>query len=85
MPTVAALALSFVVVLVGPARLAAQSAESELPDLATRLAAMTAVTGYEQRMVDSLVALLPGAARDRAGNAVVVLGAGARRRPWPAP
>jgi putative aminopeptidase FrvX len=31
-------------------------------------------------MVDSLLALLPGAARDRAGNAVVVLGGGARRR-----
>jgi putative aminopeptidase FrvX len=41
---------------------------------------MTAVTGFEQRMVDSLVALLPGAMRDRAGNAVVVLGGGERRR-----
>jgi len=61
-------------------RLTAQSAEPALPDLATRLAAMTGVTGYEQRMIDSLVALLPGAARDRAGNAVLVLGAGARRR-----
>jgi putative aminopeptidase FrvX len=77
---VAALALSLLALLPGPARLAAQSTESALPDLATRLAAMTAVTGYEQRMVDSLVALLPGAVRDRAGNAVVVLGTGARRR-----
>jgi putative aminopeptidase FrvX len=41
---------------------------------------MTAVTGYEQAMVDSLIALLPGAARDRAGDAVVTLGAGGRRR-----
>ena len=41
---------------------------------------MTAVTGYEQRVIDSLVALLPGAARDRAGNAVLVLGSGERRR-----
>jgi putative aminopeptidase FrvX len=41
---------------------------------------MTAVTGYEQAMVDTLVSLLPGAARDRVGNAVLVLGSGARAR-----
>ena len=76
----AVLALSLVVFLAGTARLAAQSAEPTLPDLATRLAAMTAVTGYEQRMIDTLVTLVPGAARDRAGNAVVVLGGGPRRR-----
>jgi putative aminopeptidase FrvX len=75
---VAALALSFL--LLGGGRLAAQDADPPLSDLAARLAAMTAVTGYEQRMVDSLLALLPGAARDRAGNAVVVLGGGERRR-----
>ncbi|MEP6688181.1 MAG: hypothetical protein ABJC36_07510 [Gemmatimonadales bacterium] len=80
MPTVAVLALSLLALVPAPVCLAAQAADSALPSLATRLAAMTAVTGYEQRMVDSLVTLLPGAARDRAGNAVVVLGAGARRR-----
>jgi putative aminopeptidase FrvX len=75
---VAALALSFLSLLGG--RLAAQGADPTLLDLATRLAAMTAVTGYEQDMVDSLLTLLPGAARDRAGNAVVSLGGGERRR-----
>lgn len=48
--------------------------------LAVRLAGMTAVTGYEQRMVDSIVSLLPGAVRDRAGNAVLRLGTGAPAR-----
>ena len=61
-------------------RAAAQAPDPALPDLAVRMAAMTAVTGYEQRMIDSLTALLPGAERDRAGNAVVVLGEGNRRR-----
>lgn len=74
----AALALSFLALAGG--HLAAQEPDPALPDLATRLAGMTAVTGYEQRMVDSLIALVPGAARDRAGNAVVVLGGGPRRR-----
>ncbi len=60
--------------------LAAQGSDPTLPDLAMRFASMTAVTGYEQSMVDSLIALLPGAARDRAGNAVVALGGGQRRR-----
>lgn len=48
--------------------------------LAARLAAMTAVTGYEQRMVDSIVALMPGSVRDRAGNAILKLGQGAPAR-----
>ena len=61
-------------------RVVAQTPDPGLPDLAARFAAMTAVTGYEQRMIDSLIALVPGAERDRAGNAVVVLGAGSRRR-----
>lgn len=74
----AALALSFLALAGGP--LPAQESDPALPDLATRLTGMTAVTGYEQRMVDTLLTLLPGAARDRAGNAVVVLGGGARRR-----
>lgn len=75
----AALALSFVAGW-GGSPLAAQAADAALPDLAVRFASMTAVTGYEQRMIDSLVALLPGAVRDRAGNAVVSLGRGERRR-----
>ncbi|MGN6390991.1 MAG: hypothetical protein ACTHM9_01920 [Gemmatimonadales bacterium] len=74
----AALALSFVALCGRSAP--AQQAEPELSTLAIRLADMTAVTGYEQPMLDSLRALLPGAARDRAGNTVVVLGAGERRR-----
>lgn len=48
--------------------------------LAARFAAMTAITGYEQRMVDSIVSLLPGAVRDRAGNAILRLGTGAPAR-----
>jgi putative aminopeptidase FrvX len=76
---VAALALSLTLAW-GAHALAAQSADPSLPDLAVRLASMTAVTGYEQAMIDSLVALVPGSARDRAGNAVLVLGSGDRRR-----
>jgi putative aminopeptidase FrvX len=41
---------------------------------------MTAVTGYEQAVVDTLLRLLPNARRDRAGNAVLVLGSGEPRR-----
>jgi putative aminopeptidase FrvX len=41
---------------------------------------MSAVTGLEQRMVDTLLSLIPGSLRDRAGNAVLSLGAGASRR-----
>jgi endoglucanase len=40
---------------------------------------MTAVTGYEQRLADSMLALLPGSVRDRAGNAVRDPGGGGRR------
>ncbi len=75
-----ALALSLLALAGGSVSLAAQDPDSGLSHLALRLSGMTAVTGYEQRMVDSLVTLLPGAARDRAGNAVLVLGAGPRRR-----
>ncbi len=73
----AALFAGLVYLSAGPAvRLSAQSVDS----LATRLASMTAVTGLEQAMADSLVALVPGSARDRAGNVVVTLGQGAPRR-----
>ncbi|MFN8653617.1 MAG: hypothetical protein U0133_17060 [Gemmatimonadales bacterium] len=47
--------------------------------LARRLAAMTAVSGYEQRMADTLVSLLRGATRDRAGNVILTLGSGEPR------
>ena len=49
-------------------------------DLAGRLAGLSAVTGLEQRLVDTLVSLLPGSRRDRAGNAVLTLGSGKSRR-----
>src|SRR5207248_4784747 len=48
--------------------------------LAVRFASMTAVTGLEQAMTDSLLALLPGSTRDRAGNVTLTLGQGAPRR-----
>ena len=52
----------------------------DLDALAVRLAGMTAVTGLEQAMADSLVALLPGSVHDRAGNVTLVIGQGAPRR-----
>jgi putative aminopeptidase FrvX len=52
----------------------AQTSDPDLIQLAVRLASWTAVTGYEQRMVDSILGLLPQAERDRAGNAVLRLG-----------
>ena len=74
-------ALALSLALGGGARAArAQSPDPALPDLAVRLAGMTAVTGYEQPMIDSLIALVPGSTRDRAGNAVLILGSGDRRR-----
>jgi putative aminopeptidase FrvX len=49
--------------------------------LVERFAAFSAVTGYEQAVVDTLVSdLLPGAIRDRSGSAVLILGSGAPRR-----
>ncbi|HEY7637812.1 MAG TPA: hypothetical protein VH763_19870 [Gemmatimonadales bacterium] len=62
-----------------PGTLTAQT-DSGFAQLVERLAAMTAVTGYEQNMAGNLVALLPGAVRDRAGNVVLTLGAGTRQR-----
>jgi len=56
--------------------LALQSPES----LSVRFTGMTAVTGYEQSMTDSLLALLPGSVRDRTGNVTVSLGRGAPKR-----
>jgi putative aminopeptidase FrvX len=59
-----------------PIRPSAQSVDQ----LALRFAAMTAVTGLEQAMTDSLLALLPGSTRDRAGNVTLTLGQGAPKR-----
>ena len=56
--------------------LALQNPES----LSVRFTGMTAVTGYEQSMTDSLLALLPGSVRDRTGNVTVSLGRGAPKR-----
>jgi putative aminopeptidase FrvX len=48
--------------------------------MAARLASLSAVTGYEQAMVDTILHLLPGSTRDRAGNARVQLGGGSPKR-----
>jgi putative aminopeptidase FrvX len=51
-----------------------------LDALSVRLTGMTAVSGYEQAMVDSLRTMLNGAVVDRVGNVVLTLGEGAPRR-----
>jgi putative aminopeptidase FrvX len=56
--------------------LALQNPES----LTVRFTGMTAIAGYEQAVGDSLLALLPGATRDRTGNVTVTLGRGAPKR-----
>lgn len=56
------------------------AAGQSLPGLASRLASMSAVTGYERGLVDTLLRLLPGSERDRAGNAHLTLGGGRGRR-----
>lgn len=48
--------------------------------LALRLAGMTAVTGFEQAMGDSLLALLPGATGDPTGDVTLTLGSATPRR-----
>src|SRR2546422_10821850 len=70
-------AIVLLVLSAGPSvRLSAQSVDA----LAVRFAAMTAVTGLEQAMTDTLLTLLPGSIRDRAGNVTVSLGSGTPRR-----
>ena len=56
------------------------SAQSSVDQLGVRLAGMTGVTGLEQAMTDTLLTLLPGSARDRAGNVTVSLGKGGPKR-----
>ncbi|HEU5358616.1 MAG TPA: hypothetical protein VFU45_05840 [Gemmatimonadales bacterium] len=60
----------FIVVCAPAARAQAPAA------LAVRLSGMTAVTGFERAMGDTLLSLVPGSVRDRAGNVVRVIGAG---------
>jgi putative aminopeptidase FrvX len=47
-----------------------------LDSLVLRLAAMTAVTGFEEAVADSVIAALPGAKRDAAGNVIWTRGSG---------
>ncbi len=56
------------------------SAQGDVDRLAARFASMTAVTGLEQAMADSLRVLLPGSVRDRAGNVTLTLGQGSPKR-----
>ncbi len=56
------------------------AAQDPLEPLVTRLAAMTAVSGYEHAVTDTLLTLLPGAERDRAGSVLLTLGSGEPRR-----
>src|SRR6266508_949823 len=56
------------------------SAQRDVDRLAIRFASMTAVTGLEQAMVDSLRALFPGSTRDQVGNVTLTLGQGAPKR-----
>lgn len=62
--------------LATPVSLPSQSVES----LTLRFTGFTTVSGYEQAVTDSLLALFPGATRDRLGDVSVTLGSGAPRR-----
>ena len=55
---------------------AAPAGAQGLDSLVHRIGAMSAVTGLEGAMADTLLSLLPGAQRDRAGNVVLVRGSG---------
>jgi putative aminopeptidase FrvX len=68
------------VILLFPRPARAQQDQSDVADMATRLATLTAVTGYERAMVDTLLRIVPGSTRDRAGNARLVLGGGPVKR-----
>src|SRR6185436_4745065 len=72
--------LGLVIALSAGLRLPLGAQASSAAQLAQRFAGMTAITGYEQAMVDTVLSLLPGAQRDRAGSAVLVLGSGEPRR-----
>jgi putative aminopeptidase len=70
----------FLVGLVAARESRAQADDSSISGLAVRLASLSAVTGYEQAMVDTIIRLLPGSTRDRAGNARLQLGGGSPKR-----
>jgi putative aminopeptidase FrvX len=72
----------FFLLLTTAAQLSAQNPpeETSVSTTAVRLASIAAVTGYERTMVNTLLRLLPGASRDRAGNAILILGAGKPKR-----
>lgn len=67
---------AFILSLALPVSLPAQSLES----LTLRFTGFTTVSGYEQSVMDSLLALFPGATRDRLGDVSVTLGSGGPRR-----
>ena len=59
---------------------AASALGQTVDSLAMRFSSMTAITGYEQAVTDSLLQLLPGSTRDRMGNVTLALGSGAPKR-----
>jgi putative aminopeptidase len=63
-----------------PVSAAGAQDSNDLSSLAVRFASLTAVTGYEHAAIDTVLRLLSGAVRDRAGNAHLQLGGGAGRR-----
>lgn len=82
-----ALALGAALLLPGALPAAGQSlpgpereGEAQLSEMALRMASISAVTGYERALVDTILRLLPGSARDRAGNAWLTLGGGSGKR-----
>lgn len=70
------LALLLLSVLPSFRRLSAQDVSA----LTERLSGLTAVTGSERTLTDSLLAWLPGSARDRFGNVTLALGKGEPKR-----
>jgi putative aminopeptidase len=52
----------------------------DVSSLTERLTALTAVSGSERALTDSLLAWLPGATRDRFGNVTLALGKGEPKR-----
>jgi putative aminopeptidase len=73
-------ALVLVLLLLSASPTVRLSAQGDVDRLALRFASMTAVTGLEQAMVDSLRVLFPGSVRDRAGNVTLTLGQGSPKR-----
>jgi putative aminopeptidase len=65
---------------VGMSTEARAQVDDSLLSLTAKLVSLSAVTGYERAMVDTILRLLPGAVRDRAGNARVQLGGGTVKR-----